>query len=69
MHPYKQTPTQELSEDNFNRRMYFCEQMMRKSNNNIIQLENIWFSDESTFILHGHVSRQNYRYWINKNPH
>lgn len=69
MHPYKLIPTQELSEDDFDRRTYFCEQMMQRLDNNVIQLENVLFSDESTFTLHGHVNRQNCRYWANENPH
>ncbi|KAJ8949747.1 hypothetical protein NQ318_005070 [Aromia moschata] len=35
----------------------------------IIQIENVLFSDESTFTLHGHVNRRNYRYWLRENPH
>lgn len=69
MHPYKLTPTQELSEDDFDRRMVFCEEMMQILDNNVIQLENVLFSDESTFTLNGHVHRQNCRYWASENPH
>ncbi|KAJ8952566.1 hypothetical protein NQ318_006933 [Aromia moschata] len=29
MHPYKLVPTKELAEDNFDRRILFCEQMMQ----------------------------------------
>lgn len=69
MHPYKMIPTQELMEDDFDRRTYFCEQMMAMLDTNVIQLEDVLFSDESTFTLHGHVNRQNCRYWSNENPH
>lgn len=69
MHPYKIIPTQELMEDDFDRRTYFCEQVMDKLDNNVIQLEHIVFSDECTFTLHGHAHRQNCRYWSTENPH
>ncbi|KAJ8938368.1 hypothetical protein NQ318_022866 [Aromia moschata] len=59
MHPYKLVPTNELAEDDFDRRILFCEQI----DDNTLQIENVLFSDESTFIfkLHGHVNRQNCR--------
>lgn len=69
MHPYKMIPTQELMEDDFDRRTYFCEQMMAMLDNNVIQLEHVLFSDECTFTLHGHANRQNCRYWSTENPH
>lgn len=69
MHPYKMIPTQELMEDDFDRRTYFCEQMMAMLDNNVIQLEHVLFSDECTFTLHGHANRQNCRYWSRENPH
>ncbi|CAH0564336.1 unnamed protein product [Brassicogethes aeneus] len=61
MHPYKMIPTQELTEDDFDRRTYFCEEMMAMLDNNVIQLQQVLFSDESTFTLHGQVNRQNCR--------
>ncbi|XP_072392447.1 uncharacterized protein [Diabrotica undecimpunctata] len=69
MHPYKIVHTQELMEDNFDRRTYFCEQMMAMLDSNVIQLEDVSFSDESTFTLHGHANRQNCRCWSRENPH
>ena len=69
MHPYKMIPTQELMEDDFDRRTYFCEEMMAMLDNNVIQLEHVLFSDECTFTLHGHANRQNCRYWSAENPH
>ncbi|KAJ8944463.1 hypothetical protein NQ318_012523 [Aromia moschata] len=64
MHPYKLVPTNELAEDNFDRRILLCEQMTQ-----LIDNKNVLFSDESTFTLHGHVNRQNYRYWSREYPH
>lgn len=69
LHPYKMLPTQELMEDDFDRRINFCEEFMEMVNNNIIQLEYVMFSDECTFLLNGHANRQNCRYWSTENPH
>lgn len=54
---------------NFDRRMYFCEQMIAMLHNNVIQSETVLFSDEGTFTLHGHVNRQNCSFWSDENPH
>ncbi|KAJ8962481.1 hypothetical protein NQ318_000869 [Aromia moschata] len=69
MHPYKLVPTNELVEDDFDRRILFCEQMMQMIDDNTLQIQNVLFSDESTFTLHGLVNRRNCRYWSRENPH
>lgn len=69
MHPYKMQSVQELNEEDFDRRLEFCEQMMGLIDGGQIFTEWILFSDEATFTLHGHVNRQNCRYWSNENPH
>ncbi|KAJ8942970.1 hypothetical protein NQ318_016745 [Aromia moschata] len=66
---YKLVLTNELAEDDFDRRILFCEQMMQMIDDNTLQIENVLFSDESTFTHHGHVNRQNCRYWSRENPH
>uniref|UniRef100_A0A1B6KCB5 DUF4817 domain-containing protein n=1 Tax=Graphocephala atropunctata TaxID=36148 RepID=A0A1B6KCB5_9HEMI len=66
---YRVTLLQELSEDDFDRRMEFSEIMMNKIDQNKILLDGIVFSDESTFMWNGHVNRHNCRYWDNVNPH
>ncbi|KAJ8934509.1 hypothetical protein NQ318_010558 [Aromia moschata] len=66
MYPYKLVPTNELAEDDFDRRILFCEQMMQMLDDNTLQIENVVFSNEPTFTLHGHVNLQNCRY---KNSH
>lgn len=68
LHPYKLTFVQELTEDDPDRRMDFCERLMNKLNRNEIALGTILFSDESTFTLNGEVNRQNCRYWSAENP-
>lgn len=68
-HPYKIVLHQELAEDDFDRRTEFCEIMMDMINDDPLLLNNIVFSDEATFELHGNVNRQNMRYWSDINPH
>lgn len=67
-HPYKINLVQELNEDDPNRRIEFCEQMMERISRNPQFLRNIVFSDEATFMLNGNVNRHNFRYWSDVNP-
>jgi hypothetical protein len=68
-HPYKMQPIHELTEDDFDRRIEFCEIITDKINRNEISVKNICFSDECTFYMNGFVNRQNCRYWDTENPH
>ncbi|CAH2013085.1 unnamed protein product, partial [Acanthoscelides obtectus] len=56
-HPYKVHLVRELNEDDFDRRLQFCEDMI-----------NTCFSDECSFLLNGVVNRHNCRYWSDSNP-
>jgi len=67
-HPYKIHLVQELNEDDPDRRMEFCETIMNIINDDPLFAQQIVFSDESTFTLHGEVNRQNCRYWSDNNP-
>ncbi|KAL7292825.1 hypothetical protein TKK_0013650 [Trichogramma kaykai] len=58
-----------LNEDDPDRRVEFCEQMMNLLITDPVLLDNIVFSDETTFQLNGNVNRQNCRYWSDTNPH
>ncbi|KAJ8935862.1 hypothetical protein NQ318_015973 [Aromia moschata] len=42
---------------------------MQMIDDNTLQIENILFSDESTFTLHGHINHKNCRYCSRENPH
>jgi transposase len=68
-HPYKITLVQELSEDDFDRRLEFCEVMMQKHEENNKFFNQIVFTDEATFMLNGSLNRHNCRYWADQNPH
>lgn len=66
---YKVHLVHELNEDDYDRRIEFCETMMAKIDRNEIDVNNIVFSDECTFMLNGGVNRHNCRYWSSENPH
>jgi len=68
-HPYKIQSVQELSEDDFDRRIEFCEQMTELIIREPEILDNLIFSDEATFFLSGNVHKQNCRFWADHNPH
>lgn len=69
LHPYKMQILQELYDDDFDRRIEFCEFMSRQVNAIPNILPNICFSDECSFFLNGNVNKQNCRYWSDENPH
>lgn len=66
---YRYEKTQEiLPEDNI-RRMEFCEAVMEKANHDEQFIENILFTDESSFPLHGKHNSSIMRYWSEENQH
>ena len=67
-HPYKVQLLHKLLEDDFDRRVQFCEQIIELNNQNLNFTRKIIFSDKATFVLNGHVNRQNCRYWATENP-
>ncbi|XP_026823780.1 uncharacterized protein LOC113561483 [Ooceraea biroi] len=68
-HPFKIKITQELSEDDFDRRNEFYDEMMRRYDDNNNYFDHIIFFDEASFELNGAVNRHNCRYWSDENPH
>ncbi len=68
-HPYKVKLVQELSEDDFDRRIEFCEVMSQRIESGAILSSCILFTDEASFSLNGEVNRHNCRYWAQENPH
>ena len=34
-----------------------------------LNVKQIFFSDEANFYLHGHINKQNYRFWTHENSH
>lgn len=68
-HPYKIQLVHELVDDDYDRRLEFCEDMMERCVSDNTFCSNIIFTDEATFTLHGSVNKQNMRYWSAENPH
>lgn len=70
-HPYKIQLHQEINDDDPDRRLQFCEEMIQQIENNrpINYISQVCFSDEASFSLHGTVNRHNCRYWSDNNPH
>jgi transposase len=66
---YKIHLVHELNEDDFDRRVEYCDEMMSKIDNKTLNLNNIVFSDEATFMLNGEVNRHNSRLWSDVNPY
>jgi len=58
-HPYKLHLVQELSKNDFDRRVEFCNLMMEMIVDDPLLLNNIVFSDEATFELTRNVNRHN----------
>lgn len=53
--PFKMKPVQELLDDDFDRRVEFCETMMNRIDGGEILQDWILFSDEAAFTLNGEV--------------
>jgi hypothetical protein len=68
-HPYKIQVLQKLNDDDPDRRMEFCQEMVNRANADEFFIRSICFSDEATFFLNGEVNRHNMRYWSQDNPH
>ncbi len=59
----------ELSDDDFDRRMEFCERMLALVHKDPSLLLKILWTDEADFKLNGHINRHNSSYWAEENPH
>ncbi|KAJ8921281.1 hypothetical protein NQ315_013754 [Exocentrus adspersus] len=68
-HPYKVHLLHELNEDDPDRRLDFCEEIMFRCDRDPNFLNNVVYSEEATFYLNGSVNRHNCRYWSQENPH
>lgn len=66
---FRSTKVQELSDDDFDRRMEFCEIMLSKFDQNPRLLDMIIWTDESEFRLNGVINRHNCSYWAYSNEH
>jgi ribosomal protein S13 len=67
-HPYKIRLVHELNEDDYDRRLQFCENVTELLIHNPHYSYNICFSDECSFYVNGHVNKHNCRYWSDTKP-
>lgn len=66
--PYRPQRVQELSDDDFDRRMEACEHMLELFDGDPCLVDKVLWSDESEFRLNGTVNRHNCVYWATSNP-
>jgi hypothetical protein len=67
-HSYKIQLIHELNEDDPDRRVQFWEELMLRCDEDPDFLNNILFSDETTFCQNGTVHRHSWRCWSRQNP-
>lgn len=67
-HPYHMSLHQELSENDFQNRLEFCQWGLRQLQIDNTFLNKILFTDEATFTNHGQVNIHNMHYWSEENP-
>jgi len=60
---------QSLNEDDYDRRLQFCEEMLMFMRNNPQLIDRIIWSDEATFHVDGVINRHNSVYYAKENPH
>lgn len=58
----------ELNEDDFDRRVEYCETFLSLLRNEPDLISRVMWSDEAIFRLNGHVNRHNSTYWTTENP-
>ena len=67
--PFKYTMVQELTGDDHDRRLQFCEWVRFKVSQDETFHKSICFSDEAVFHINGSVNKHNLHYWNEVNPH
>lgn len=66
--PYIPRLVQELNEDDFDRRIEYCETFLSLLETEPDLIHHIIWSDEALFKLNGHINRHNSVYWAIQNP-
>ena len=69
MHPYHVQLMQELNNDDYERRVRFCEWAAQKIEQDRMFFNYVLFADEATFHKNGNVNRHNFHYYATTNPH
>lgn len=68
MKPYKIRQVQELKPADYGERVYYCNWLIDKLNEDPMLLFKLLFSDEAKFFLNGVVSSSHAYYWATQNP-
>lgn len=68
-HSYCITLHQELNDNDYRRRLHFCQWARQQMNQDPNFFLYVMFFDKANFNNRGQVNRYNYRYWSNQNPH
>ncbi|CAF4656865.1 unnamed protein product [Rotaria sp. Silwood2] len=66
--PYIPRLVHELNEDDFDRRIEYCETFLSLLENEPNLIHRVIWSDEAVFKLNGHINRHNSVYWATQNP-
>lgn len=67
--PYHIQKVQELVTADYQKRLEFCEEMIRNNNENPDFFDSILWTDESNFTRNGIFNMHNYHSWARENPH
>ena len=67
--PYKIQIMQNLNITDQVQRLGFCRWATDIADNYADAFQDVWFTDESHFLLSGHVCKQNMRFWATEQPH
>lgn len=67
--PFRPRLIHGLSDDDFDRRVQFCQTFMNMVESSALDLDRILWTDEAVFKINGHVNRHNCVYWSEDNPH
>ncbi len=68
MKPFRMSVIKEVKEVDRSQRLKFCRWIGKRIYHDKTFLDNVWFSDEAHFHLHGHVNSWNTRIWAKENP-
>ena len=58
-----------LHDGDADRRLQFAETFLQLVHEDAAFIDNVWWSDEASFKLNGHINRHNCVYWADENPH
>lgn len=69
LHPYHLTTVQELLDEDYPKRIGFCDWLLTENTRNANFVNHILFTDEATFNRNGITNHHNEHIWAEENPH